>query len=275
MTQEITKPHLSASQLDSYCRCPEAYRRRYLEGERIPPAIAQIRGTATHAAASRNFKQKIETREDIPVDDFVDFAVASFDGGLSGGFSLDPEEESQGPETVTGKARDVVADLSKFHIKQQAPDYQPVLVEEKIRLALPGSRDLVAVIDLADDQHRVIDFKTSSRRKSQPEADNSPQLTVYAAAYHALQGHAPESVSLDVTVSGSKGVTRQVLTSTRGADDFAVLARRIDVISKSIEAGSFPPATPGAWWCSPKMCGYWNTCPYVNSQRAALAQEGE
>lgn len=269
----IDRPHLSASQLDSYCRCPEAYRRRYLEGDKIPPAIAMLRGTATHKAAAENFKQKIETREDLPASDFVDIAVSSFDGELSRGFSLDPDEESVGPEKVTGDARDEVADLAKFHIRHQAPDYQPVLVEERIRLALPGSRDLLGVIDLADDQCRVVDFKTSSKRKSQPEVDSSPQLTVYAAAYHAHQGHAPQSVSLDVTVSGAKGVTRQVLSSTRGAEDFAVLARRIDVISKSIDAGSFPPATPGAWWCSPKMCGYWRTCPYVNSERATLAQE--
>ena len=34
----MTKPHLSASQLNMIGRCGEQYRRRYVEGEKIPAA---------------------------------------------------------------------------------------------------------------------------------------------------------------------------------------------------------------------------------------------
>lgn len=81
-----------------------------------------------------------------------------------------------GIKKVIGKARDEVANLSRFHIRQQAPEYQPLLVEQKFRLELPGTHDLVGIVDLYDANGVVTDFKTRSRRASQVEADKSPQL---------------------------------------------------------------------------------------------------
>ena len=79
------KPHLSATQLTMYWRCPEQYRRRYLEGETIPPAIALIQGGAFHVGCETNFKQKVGTHEDLPASQIADVAVASFDDRLKGG----------------------------------------------------------------------------------------------------------------------------------------------------------------------------------------------
>ncbi len=274
MTDE--RPHLSASQIDSYCRCGEAYRRRYLEGEKIPPAIAMIKGTGFHAAAEANMRQKIETHRDLPACEIIDVAVASFDAELPGGYILNEEETSQGVENVLGRARDDLADFALVHAREQAPDYQPTHVEQTVRIELPNApRDLLAVIDLADDQGRVVDFKTAGKKKSQADADESVQLTIYAAGLHALTGSPPTEVRLDTVVAGKKAVTRSVVSSQRDEADFAALAHRINMVQRGIDAGVFAPATPGAWWCGPKWCGYWHSCPYVNSQRAALAEGGE
>lgn len=257
------KAHLSATQLEMYARCPESYRRRYIENDRIPPAVSMLKGTGLHRAAEHNFRQKIDSHRDLPASEIVDAAVAGFESELSAGVSFDAEEESVGPEKVIGQAKDDVADLAETHAKTQAPDYQPVLVEESVRIELPGPRDLLAVIDLADDKRRVVDFKTARKSKTQGDADGSVQLTVYAAAHQAVTGEPPALVRLDTIVQTAKKTERQVIDSTRDNADLVALSHRINAISAAVDAGIFPPTTPGAWWCDRKWCGFHATCPYV------------
>jgi RecB family exonuclease len=267
------KPHISPSQLESFCRCPEAYRRRYLDGEIIPPGIAILKGTAFHGGAAVNMRQKIESHVDLPVADIVDAARAAFDQATHGEYQLSAEEQSRGAAIVLGEAIDDTLDMVHVHARQQAPDYQPVLVEEKLRIVLPNApRDLLGIIDLADDQDRVIDFKTAGRKKNQADADDSVQLTVYDAAFRVRFGRAPKEVRLDAVIQTKTKTERQVVASDRSGDDFNALANRINVVTAAIEAGSFPPATPGAWWCGPRWCGYHSTCPFVNSARSRKEQ---
>lgn len=275
MSTRTAPRHLSPTQIDTYCRCPEAYRRRYVEGEKIPPGIALLKGKGFHAGAETNMRQKIDSHEDLPASDIVDASVASFEAEMQGGFALSTDEAFRGAKVVLGEAKDSLVSLAKAHAEQQAPEYQPVMVEERVEIELTPERSLVGVIDLADDKGRVVDFKTAGKSKSQSEADASIQLTTYAAAYHVHQGEPPSLVQLDVLVSGKKGVKRQVLESRRGVADFTALANRINAVAAAIDAGIFPPAPPGAWQCSPRWCGYWNSCAYINSERAALAEGDE
>lgn len=273
--QQQTKPHTSASQLAAYTKCPEAYRRRYLEHERIPPGIALLKGSGVHTGAETNMRQKVDTFRDLPVSDIIDAAVAGFDGrAQEEGVSLDDIESSRGPDVVLGEARDDVAELAAVHANQQAPEYQPVIVEREVTIELPGcSRDLKGVVDMADTQQRIVDFKTTKRRKQEDEAHRSVQLTVYASAYRAVTGEAPSGVLLDVLVQTKTKTSRQVLDSTRTIDDFNALAHRINAVQAAIDAGHFPPASPDAWWCAPKWCGFHSTCPFV--QGAARRAQGD
>lgn len=270
------KPHLSASQLDMACRCGEQYRRRYMEREIIAPGIAMLKGSAVHKGAETNFRQKIESHEDLPVNDIVDAAVASLDAAAHGEVSLTDDELSIGFKNVIGAATDSVRDMAKIHAEQQAPDYQPVMVEQAVRIELPDSpRDYLGVLDLVDDQDRVIDLKTAKRKKSQNDADSSVQLTGYGATFKALNGRDPKELILDTIIQGKKETTRQTVSTTRSEADYAALAERINAVNASIAAGIFLPATPGAWNCSPRWCGYFTTCKFVNAERAAKAQEDE
>lgn len=261
------KPHLSPTQLELFAKCPEAYRRRYILAERIPPGIAALKGTGVHRGAQHNMAQKRETREDLPVDQIVEAAVAAFEAETHGGYSMTPEETKIGRKKLIGTAKDDVVAMARVHAEQQAPDYQPVLVEELVRILLPNSpRDLLGVIDLTDERDRLVDFKTSGKKKTQNDADTSIQLTTYAVAFKAKTGRDPSEVRLDTITRSKNETARDVVRSTRGPADFAALAARINVVNASIDAGLFPPATPGAWWCSAKWCGYHSTCPYVNPQ---------
>ena len=70
--------HLSASQLSRFTRCAEMWRRQYIEGDIVPVGAAAHIGQAVHKAAEINFRQKIQSRTDLPADVLQDAAVQEF-----------------------------------------------------------------------------------------------------------------------------------------------------------------------------------------------------
>jgi hypothetical protein len=268
----MDKPYVSATQIDMLCRCGEQYRRRYVEKEVIPPGIAMLKGSGFHRGAEINMRQKIDSHEDMPVKEIVDAAVEEFRLQTQGGYQLSDEEVARGPTSVIGEAIDELATMAEVHAEQQAPDYQPVLVEQAVRIPLPGTHDLLGVIDLADDKSRIVDFKTSKKKKSAGDAHESVQLTIYAASWQSLHQAPPALVRLDTVVSTKTRCERQVLDSTRCDKDFSALASRINMVTSAISSGVFLPASPGSWWCGPKWCGFWASCPYINSERRDAAE---
>jgi hypothetical protein len=233
----------------------------------IPPDVALLTGTGYHKGAEANFRQKIESHQDLPEKEIVEAAVAGFETELAGGYSLSREEVSIGTDKVLGTAKDEVARLAALHAREVAPDYQPVAVEETVRIELPNAtHDMLGVLDLRDDQDRIIDFKTAGKKKNQADADNNQQLTVYAAGYHIQRGKPPAALRLDFAVK-TKTPYRHILETTRSPRDYQVLVNRINAMLAAIKSGNFPPAAPGTWWCSTKFCGYARQCPYFNAQR--------
>ncbi len=219
------------------------------------------RGTGVHTASQVNFEQKIESREDLPAKELVEIAVTDFESEVAGGITLDVDDAA-GCDTVIGYAKDEVRDATEFYANHVAPLYQPIFVEKEIVIELPGERDLLMVLDVGT-KNGFMDLKTAKKTKNQDDADNSLQLTAYAVGYLHDQGEWPGSIHLETIVCTTKQVKRQVLETTRDDDDIATLSFRIDAFTKAIAAGNFIPAPAGAWWCSPKWCGYWNICPAV------------
>jgi len=269
--QSGNKPHFSASQLAMMSRCGEQWRRRYIENEKAPPAIAMLKGTALHHGAEVNFKQKIDSGLDLSTKFIVENAVDKLETVFRDDVSLTAAEQKIGTKKLLHQATADVVQLATAHAKEQAPDYQPLKVEQEFRVVMDEcDYDLLGYIDLIDDTQRVVDLKTSKAKPKTGMADESIQLTGYAA-YQVTQGVYPINVRLDVLTANKKGVTRTKVDSVRDANDLKTLGRRIDMAASAIQAGVFMPAIPGSWWCSNTWCGYWNTCPYVNSERKIKA----
>lgn len=264
------RQHFSASQLDMYCRCPEAYRRRYMEKDIIPPSAGQARGKGMHVGAAENMRQKLQTGRDLKPAEIVEIGMCAFGDEIKGGLTLSAAEASRGAEAVLTDVKHDLREILDVHAREQAPDYMPTMVEQLVRVPLPNApRDLLGVLDLATTKNEVVDFKTAKRSKSQSDVDASVQLTVYAVCHQVETGRPAAFVSLDTVVQLAKSTKRQKLIGTRDQHDFDALANRINAVQHAIDAGSFPPAAPGSWNCSDKWCGYYRTCPFVNSFRAS------
>lgn len=281
MTLHPKKPHLSPSQIDSFTRCGEAYRRRYIEKQIIPPPFSMVKGSCVHTAGEENFKQKIESKVDLPVKQIEEIAAASFEGRVKAeGVLLSEEEEGRGIKVVSGEAKDSTVRMARIFGEVVAPKYQPIAVEEEVRIELPGPRDIVGRIDLTL-ENGLQDTKTGAKAKNQADIDKDVQFTTYAAMYEKKYGKPPERIIIDnvidrVSAKTAKVVTQHISFETqRDGVDIAALAARINTVTKGIEAGMFMPATPGAWWCSAKSCGYWRTCPYVNGARRSAAEDAD
>ena len=265
MTEPIEKPHLSQTQLTSYEACGERYRRRYKEGEKIPPGIVMVKGAGLHGGSKVNFKQKIESKTDLPRNDIIDISVSQFDDSVKRGILLTQEEETEGYQNVVGKARDSVVTLGGLYADYVAPEYQPKFVEEEHRIVIPNaSHDLLCYMDIADIREIVTDLKSAKKKKNQKEVDDSEQLSFYALVFRAITGHLPSAVRLEVLVD-KKNPERQtpVLEAVRTMDDMQVILNRINVMLKGLKAGIFIPALATSWQCSPKYCGYFPTCKFA------------
>lgn len=261
------------SSILTYVKCGERYRRRYIENEIRPPGVRLHRGSGVHAGAKSNFRQKVESHEDMKAQDIVDISVAAFDDRVKAeGVTLSPDEKSRGQGIIVGEERDRVDRLSRLQAEDFAPIIQPVSVEQTIEADFPSKGfKLHGTLDLKDTRQVVVDIKSSVRKRSKGDQHKDFQLTMYSALDFTLHKKMPAGAELVVLVDKKSGAEVQVLPTTRTAQDFEAWFRYIETVHNGIRKGVFPPADKSNWWCSPKWCGYWFDCPYwSDSERARV-----
>jgi len=257
---------ISASKLDTWERCRESWRRRYIEGEKVPPGVAIHRGRGPHFAAKVNFEQKVDSHRDLPVTEMVELAVEHFRESVGRGISFTREEDHVGHDVVVGRGVDSVRGLAELFAVKVAPKYQPLLVEKRFTLTLPSrGYKLNGVVDWIAEGDVVTDLKTSARKIKDVMVTRSPQLTAYALYHAGVFGHLPRKVRLEGLIDKEVPVL-QTLESTRTRNDVALLLRRIDAMVAGVRSGTFGPAPFDSWKCDPRFCGFYSTCPYVPAE---------
>jgi PD-(D/E)XK nuclease superfamily len=262
------RPHVSPSQLMMMERCGQQYFYRYVQGLRLPPGVAAIRGTAVHKGAEMNYHQKMTTHVDLKPSEVVEIAAAAFDEKVkTDGVFLNDEERAAGESKIVGAAKDTTVSLAHLMAVESLPKFQPSEVEVTQEILIPeSSHDLLGRIDLIDEREIIVDFKTSGKTKLQSDIDSDAQFTFYSLTYRAAKGKDPRGTIIENLVSTK--VPKAVSFSTsRTADDYQVLINRINRMLGALKAGIFMPAAPGSWACSAKFCGYHHMCPLINNKR--------
>jgi hypothetical protein len=269
------KPQLHQSSLAMLSRCGEAFRRRYIEGEKIPPGIALITGTAVHRSAALNLTHKLESGTLLPSEAVAENARDELARCWDEGVLL---EAGESEEALKGEAIDQVTSLATLHAEHLAPHLDPAPEHDGVAAGVEWSwvlecagypYDLAGQVDVLEDRPGglvVRDLKTRSKAPSKSEAETSLQLTLYSMAAKVHRKKAAPKVALDVL---TKTKTPKLVTveGERSDSDYEVFMRRFERSIEVIESGSFQPASPEDWVCSEKFCGYAPTCAFFKGKK--------
>jgi len=241
---------LSGSSLNTFLRCARQWEFAYVYRYKRPPRLRMIRGTAGHFAAEVDMKAKLETQEDLPVDDVLDAYSDAFDREVSDGFEDDKEKP--------GEAKDLGVKSVKLWHRQVAPGIYPLLVEEPISFHINGI-PWTGTIDLVDDDFIVRDWKFTGRTPSSADA-YILNMAGYAIGYRQKTGQIENQVVLDHVVS-LKEPKHVPIRSDGPVPDQSIVAfaQIVEDANRSIQAGIFPANGLKSGACS--WCGYRDICP--------------
>ena len=271
------KWQLHQSGLAMLQRCGEQYRRRYVEGERIPPGVAAVTGTATHRSIAANLACKMETGSLAPRDEALCVAADSLTSVWAEGVRWQQEDldaaGASSEKELQGRCKDRAVELSGCHYDQLAGRINPVAVERQWVVEIPGyAFDLAGTIDIQE-ANRIRDTKTSAKSLPASAAEKSDQLTLYALAAKVLDGAIPAELVLDGLISLKAGPQVQTLVTIRDDADMRIMLARIERATETIEKGAFTPANQDSWWCSERWCGYAPTCPFFRKTRVVVEEK--
>lgn len=261
--------YINQTLINSWSLCPERVRRRWINGEIIPPGIAARIGTGVHKGAEVNHKAKVVSGQDEPESVVKDAARDGYVKAIEEGVFFPPDEASTAKKQLA-EGVDVTVSLAGLYRNQLAPEIKPALVEKRISMEVEGvDYPFTGTVDVYTSDNWLPDLKTAARKWPDKRADSSPQFTLYNELVKHETGRYPAKMSVEVFVK-TKEVKHQRIEAYRRPEDFEVLAERVKLMLKMINAGIFPPAEPGAWQCSPKYCGYWWSCPHIPNYKKIL-----
>jgi DNA helicase-2/ATP-dependent DNA helicase PcrA len=233
---------LSGSALETYRECPLKYHYSHVWQIPVSPSAALRFGSLMHAAV----RQLVERVALGPGE--IDRAAMEQilrENWTPGGFT-DPVQEKKywesGLEQLEGIARDLAAN-----------PFELLMQEKSFEFDCAGTR-LVGRIDqinrISKREVELIEYKTG-RARTQKDADNSVQLTIYARACREALKLEPASVIL------YNLATHERVQTKRGPDDDRELEEMLREASSGIAAGQFAPER--GFQCG--FCDYRPICP--------------
>jgi len=232
---------LSASALQDYETCPLRYKLHH-DWHLPEDASAALQfGSAMHLALKAYFDGVRAGRS--PGEETV---VACF---------LDEFEKAKIEEAVQ---RDLYTkqgceQLTAFLNSPLARPREEILdTERRFKVEIDGAKvkgRFDRIDRLANGEVAIIDYKTG-KAKTQDDADDSLQLSIYALAAKAL-GHTPSSL---VFINLENGTA---IESRRTPKQLAAAEAEVRAIAAKIAAGEFEPRPSAACW----RCSYHSICP--------------
>lgn len=267
------RPHLSVSQLTMYIRCSMQYYFRYVLGLKERPSLRMLNGTAGHTAVEYNYRKKINTKADEPLERILDIFSDAYDAETA---VLEPSDLQPGDDL--GTVKDETVETLKIWRLTEAAKHTPLAVEAEINLIVPRDESfqieippVTGRIDLIE-TNGTLDNKFAGRMKSQIEVDLSDQLDTYDAAL-IQKGITLPSVGLTVFTPPGKTVPPKVQTIWRDPKYLTPEARmsrmervfyKFRTAWRGILAGDYMPVD------DPKICGW---CGYLDRCQGQKAQD--
>ena len=224
---------------------------RYCEGLISPPSGALTLGLSFHSSIAHNYRQKKESREDLPVSDVLDKFSTEFDHRKHETVWVEDEKP--------GVVKDRGIGLLREYQRVVAPPTQPKQVEMEFTIDFDNKDfTFLGYLDLVDDKNTIVETKTTSRRPSKPKPDHLLQTTAYATGFRANEGESEKGVRLDYAVSNGKA---EIISFDRHVtgEEIGFFLTLVGRVAHAIESEVWIPNRAN-FLCSEKWCGYWNIC---------------
>lgn len=265
--------HLSAAQLSMIDRCPRQYQERYIHGRKERPAEATTLGSTVHYGLERNFAQKIESHEDLPTHELLEWFM---DVGFAQ--KVLEEQENAGeevfwdtdPDAARLRGRNM---LGEYHNKV-APRIQPLGVEGSISVDFGLAVPVIGRYDLLREAN-VIDWKTGRRARKKPQESWRIQAAIYGEATgRPVEFHSITATEKTGAVTIVTPLEAEALYVCPTPVERAQIRRTIRdlaaeaVFYMSLYGPDEPWPTKGRfhdWACD--YCGFRNDCPAWEHER--------
>jgi len=252
---------LSLSSMSLFRRCPEKWRRRYIDGLYEPPSGPMICGSAAGAAEATNFQLKIESGVDLSTEDLLDQFADEWNERVR---RDDVAWGSDKPEALRQASQRA---LETYH-ETIAPKVRPVSVEREFTLRFDADWTFKGYLDLEEEDGSVGDLKLKAKRLAQADADRDPQVGTYLLAkrveHQAGYGPAPAGFRFHTMVRTRTPVA-EVIETDRSDEQLDAILHLIYATAAEIawraEYDIWTGAPRDAWWCSQRTCGFWSSCP--------------
>lgn len=168
---------LSASSLSDFLSCPERWRLRRLK--HIPESTGPDKwaGLRDHDTHAFNFGQKIQSGNDLPVEDMHNFYDTEWDKEVE--LSGEPDWYDSNPEQIRETGHQM---LETYHALV-SPTVKPIAVEARFEEKLKGVPvPLVGYVDI-EESGKIIERKTTKARTSKPKPNWLLQGRLYSMIY--------------------------------------------------------------------------------------------
>lgn len=254
---------LSPASLRAFEKCPEAFRRRYLLGEKAAPNLPMTLGSVVGDTLSHYFQGRIAGRPPAAAE-LDDLALELFEAKIIE-TELGPEDD---PDLGKAQCRAGVAD----YLVEIAPHVEPVSVERRASFRFNAEQEwrFVCYFDL-ECARLLADLKFGRSSVKEERAYRDLQATAQtfmrwaerapaAFVFHAATIERPEEGPRWHVVQAPR-TTAQLLGFQRRVARVARLIAHLD----ATEPGEWPLSTDFGWWCAPRIgtegCPHWERCP--------------
>lgn len=236
---------LSPTQARAYLDCSAKWWFRY--GLRLPePKTSSLAlGIAVHQALEANFRDKLDTGEDLPTMGIVMlFRDAWLEQITETRF-----REDESPGDLCRKGEEMV----RKYMDEVAGTIQPAAVEQDVSGEIGGVR-VRGRVDLVDTEGRIIDVKTAARKPTSVP----PAYAFQLATYRQLTPGASGEARLDTLVKTK--TVQLVQASYEVSDQDLRLTRNLyPAVQEGIRSGLYLPNRQ-SFLCSRKNCAFCERC---------------
>lgn len=250
---EVAKVHvtteyptvLSPSSLNCFLDCSAYWFYKKVLGLPERRTLALGLGSALHETLAANFKQKIETKRDLP--------FAAVQTVFRDAFEKQLDEITLSDDDDIADAKNCGEVMARVYLEQAAPAIEPAAVELPVSGEI-GGVPVSGFVDLLDVHGNIIDFKTSSKKPSGVAASHRLQVTTYSMLTPKCSGRA----RLD-TLTKTKTIGLHSQTIDIGAEDRRHASRLYSITLDQMRTGLVVP-NRSSFKCSRKNCAFADVC---------------